>query len=75
MPYKIVKNGACYVNKDTGKVHSKCSTKTNAEKQKRLLYGIHGGWSPIRKRSKARSKSRRRSKSRSKSRRSKSRKR
>lgn len=41
MPYKIrkVRNENCYMVKNsiTGKVHAKCSTKENAEKQLRLL--------------------------------------
>jgi len=40
--FKIRKRGNCYsvINKDTGKVHSKCATKENAYKQMRLLYLI-----------------------------------
>lgn len=42
MPYLIrkVRNQPCYkvINKITGKVHSQCSTKQNAEKQVRLLH-------------------------------------
>lgn len=42
MPFKIrkVKNKECYQVKNvkTGVVHSKCSTKMNAEKQVKLLY-------------------------------------
>ena len=44
MPYSIrkVRNKNCYKvkNKKTGKVHAKCSTKQNAERQVRLLYAI-----------------------------------
>jgi hypothetical protein len=44
MPYSIrkVRNKNCYKvkNKKTGKVHAKCSTKQNAERQVRLLHAI-----------------------------------
>ena len=44
MPYSIrkVRNKNCYQVKNTrnGKVHAKCSTKQNAEKQLRLLNAI-----------------------------------
>lgn len=44
MPYQIrkVKGKECYEvkNKQTKKVHAKCSTKVNAEKQMRLLYMV-----------------------------------
>lgn len=45
MPYEIVKHGRCFsvVNTETGMVHSRCSTKANAEAQMRLLYGIESG--------------------------------
>lgn len=50
MPYEIKKvSPRCWsvVNTDTKKVHSKCSTKKNAERQMRLLYGIESGkWEP-----------------------------
>jgi len=48
MPYTTVKKGTCYsvVNKDTGRVHSKCSSKANAIKQMKLLYGVESGWKP-----------------------------
>jgi hypothetical protein len=38
--FKIRKRGKCFsvVNTETGRVHSKCSTKENATKQMRLLY-------------------------------------
>lgn len=56
MPYKIEKTSArCWsvVNTKSGKVHSKCATKKNAEAQMRLLMGIESGnWKPsgVRKR-------------------------
>ena len=40
MPYKLIRlNNKCYSVKNTitGKLHSKCSTLKNAEKQLRLL--------------------------------------
>jgi hypothetical protein len=48
MPYTTVKKGTCYsvVNKETGQVHSKCSSQANAIKQMRLLYGLDSGWKP-----------------------------
>ncbi len=45
MPYTIRKmpNKKCYrvYNKDTKKVFAKCSTKTKAQKQLRLLRALH----------------------------------
>jgi hypothetical protein len=48
MPFEISKKGMCYsvVNTDTGRAHSKCSTKANAMKQMKLLYGVESGWKP-----------------------------
>ena len=50
MPYELKKiSPKCWqvVNKDTGVVHSKCTTKAKAEAQMRLLYGVESGkWSP-----------------------------
>lgn len=46
MPYGIKKiNESCYevYNKDTGKIHAKCTTKTKALAQIRLLYGVESG--------------------------------
>jgi hypothetical protein len=42
MPYKIIRRKSCYrvINKNTKRVHSKCSTKNNAKKQYRLLNAI-----------------------------------
>lgn len=42
MPFVIKKKQNCYyvVNEDTGKMHSFCSTKENAQKQKNLLNAI-----------------------------------
>ena len=49
MPYQVEKRGKCYrvVNTDTGAVHAKCTTKTNADRQIRLLRGVESGkWKP-----------------------------
>ena len=48
MPYIIKKKQNCYsvVNKDTGKIYSFCSTKENAQKQKKLLNAIDHGFVP-----------------------------
>lgn len=48
MPYQISKKGSCYsvINRETKRVHAKCTSKANAEKQMRLLYGVESGWQP-----------------------------
>jgi len=47
MPYKIEKSGKKYkVKGSDGKEMSKGTTKTKAEAQKRLLYGVEHGWKP-----------------------------
>lgn len=50
MPYQIrkVRNKDCYTVKNTltGKVHSKCTTRKNAEKQEKLLRAIDHGFKP-----------------------------
>lgn len=48
MPYEIRHEGDHYqvVNKDTGKVKAKHTSKEDAEKQVRLLHGIEHGWKP-----------------------------
>ena len=50
MPYEVIRaSPRCWqvVNKETGKVHAKCTTKKNAEAQMRLLYGVESGkWKP-----------------------------
>ena len=47
MPIKVrkVRGKECYQvkNIDTGKIHATCSTKSNAEAQKRLLDGLEHG--------------------------------
>lgn len=49
MPYRSIKKDKCYevVNEQTGMKHAKCTTKTKAAKQLRLLRGIESGkWKP-----------------------------
>ena len=48
MPYGIRKSGSKFnvVNKNTGKVKGTHSSRTSAEKQRRLLEGIKHGWKP-----------------------------
>lgn len=45
MPYKSIQKGKCFsvVNTETGKPASKCTTKTKADKQQRLLRGVEKG--------------------------------
>lgn len=48
MPYGDIyeKNGRyCFRNKDTGQERC-CDTRTNAERQKRLLNAVHHGFKP-----------------------------
>lgn len=48
MPYKTKKidNKFEVVNTETGKVHSKGTTKKKAQKQMNLLRGVEHGWKP-----------------------------
>jgi len=53
MPWDVVKitsgkNKGKYkvVNRDTGEVEAKATTKGKAEAQRRLLYGVKSGWKP-----------------------------
>lgn len=53
MPYAIEKitsgkNKGKYkvVNKETGKVHARATSKTNAQRQVRLMQGVEHGWKP-----------------------------
>lgn len=54
MPYTIKKLGNKFtvVNTDTGKVKGKHGTRAGAERQRRLLEGVHRGWEPTGKRAK-----------------------
>ena len=52
MPYKIIKNpGGTYrvVNSQTGSVKAARTTKTNAQRQVRLLQGVEHGMTPRKK--------------------------
>lgn len=48
MPYSVRETNGAYqvVDRETGKVHSRHTTKENAERQRRLLEGIRHGWKP-----------------------------
>jgi phage gp16-like protein len=48
LPYSVRKRDGGYqvVDRETGKVYSRHSTKENAERQRRLLEGIRHGWKP-----------------------------
>ena len=50
MPFEVKKiSPKCWevVNSETGVIHSKCTTKTKAMAQMRLLYGVESGkWKP-----------------------------
>lgn len=48
MPYEIKRRGLHYevVNRDTGKVHARHTTKAKAEAQVRLLRGVDHGFRP-----------------------------
>ena len=52
MPYEIQKSSPrCWtvINKKTGSVKAKCTSKKNAEAQLKLLYGLERGWKPKKK--------------------------
>lgn len=48
MPYRLQKTDSEFkvVNKETGKVHAKGTTKARAERQTNLLRGVEQGWKP-----------------------------
>jgi phage gp16-like protein len=52
LPYSVKKGDGGYqvVDRDTGKVYSRHTTKEKAERQRRLLEGIRHGWKPTGKR-------------------------
>lgn len=54
MPYTIEKEGSCFkvINKKTGKVFAKCTTKAKAELQLNLLRGVEHGFVPTGKKAK-----------------------
>ena len=48
MPYTVKKTSDGYqvVDRETGKVYSRHTTKDKAEAQRRLLEGVRHGWKP-----------------------------
>jgi hypothetical protein len=48
LPYSVKKTNGAYqvVDRETGKVHSRHTTKDKAERQRRLLEGVRHGWRP-----------------------------
>jgi len=46
MPVKITKKGKCHKVSTPSGVKAKCTTKTKAKKQKRLLNAVKHGWKP-----------------------------
>jgi hypothetical protein len=48
LPYGVRKTNGAYqvVDRETGKVYSRHSTKAMAERQRRLLEGVRHGWKP-----------------------------
>ena len=48
MPYSVRKIDGTYqvVDRETGKVYSRHTTKEKAERQRRLLEGVRHGWKP-----------------------------
>jgi phage gp16-like protein len=55
LPYSVRKTNGAYqvVDRETGKVHSRHTTKDKAERQRRLLEGVRHGWKPTGKKSDA----------------------
>ena len=52
VPYSVTERDGAYqvVDRETGKVYARHTTKENAERQRRLLEGIRHGWKPIARR-------------------------
>jgi phage gp16-like protein len=48
LPYSVRKTNGAYqvVDRETGKVYSRHTTKDKAERQRRLLEGVRHGWKP-----------------------------
>jgi hypothetical protein len=48
VPYAVTETNGTYqvVDKETGKVYSRHTTKDKAERQRRLLEGVRHGWKP-----------------------------
>ena len=55
LPYSVKKTDGAYqvVDRETGKVYSRHTTRENAERQRRLLEGVRHGWKPTGKKSDA----------------------
>jgi hypothetical protein len=55
LPYSVRKTNGAYqvVDRETGKVYSRHTTKDRAERQRRLLEGVRHGWKPTGKKSDA----------------------
>jgi hypothetical protein len=55
LPYYVKKTNADYqvVDRETGKVYSRHTTKDKAERQRRLLEGVRHGWKPTGKKNDA----------------------
>jgi hypothetical protein len=53
LPYTIRKTDGAYqvVDRETGKVYSRHTTRDKAERQRRLLEGVRHGWKPTGKKS------------------------
>jgi hypothetical protein len=53
LPYSVRKTNGTYqvVDRETGKVYSRHTTKDKAERQRRLLEGLRHGWKPTGKKS------------------------
>jgi hypothetical protein len=53
LPYSVRKTNGTYqvVDRETGKVYSRHTTKEKAERQRRLLEGVRHGWKPTGKKS------------------------
>jgi hypothetical protein len=53
LPYTVRKTNGTYqvVDRETGKVYSRHTTKAKAERQRRLLEGVRHGWKPTGKKS------------------------
>ena len=53
LPYSVIKTDDGYqvVDRETGKVYSRHTTKEKAERQRRLLEGVRHGWKPTGKKS------------------------
>lgn len=55
MPYSIQRRGRCYsvINTKTKQKKSKCTSRTRAQSQARLLRAVEHGWKPRKSKSKS----------------------